>query len=79
MLKIKHFTHVYHSVLFFCSKRCQIKFDTLIDYENQQQQKLQNIATDHSPDIDYKDFTTLSYNFTTFTTLFYNQYYIIST
>ena len=34
--------------------------------------ELQNIATNHSADIDYKDFTTLSYNLTTFTTLFYN-------
>ena len=41
--------------------------------------ELQNIATNHSADIDYKDFTTLSYNLTTFTTLFYNWYYFIST
>ena len=24
----------YHSVLFFCSKRCKIKFNTLFDYQN---------------------------------------------
>ena len=24
----------YHTVLFLCSKRCQIKFNTLFDYEN---------------------------------------------
>ena len=30
----------YHSVLFFCSKRCEIKFKTLFDYENQQQKKI---------------------------------------
>ena len=25
---------IYHSILFFCSKRCKIKFCTLFDYEN---------------------------------------------
>ena len=30
--KHKYFTCVYHSVLFSCSKRCQIKFNTLFDY-----------------------------------------------
>ena len=46
----------YHTVLFFCPKRCEIKFDTLFDYENQQKKKeLQNIAINHSADIDYND------------------------
>ena len=36
MQKIKYFTYFYHSVLFFCSKRCEGKFNTLLDYENQQ-------------------------------------------
>ena len=40
MQKTKYFTRAYHSVLFFCSKRCQIKFDTLFDYENQQQKRI---------------------------------------
>ena len=30
----KYFTCFYHSVLFFCSKRCKTKFNTLSDYEN---------------------------------------------
>ena len=30
----KYFTCFYHSVLFYCSKICQIKFNTLFDYEN---------------------------------------------
>ena len=54
MQKTKYFTCVYYSDLFFCSKRCQIKFNTLIGYENQQQKELQNIAINHSADIDYK-------------------------
>ena len=36
MQKIKYFTYFYHSVLFCCSKRCEGKFNTLLDYENQQ-------------------------------------------
>ena len=30
----KHFTCAYQTVLFFCSKNCQIKFNKLADYEN---------------------------------------------
>ena len=56
MQKIKHFTCFYHSVLFFCSKRCKIQFNTLFDYENYNRKVLQNIAINHSADIDYKDF-----------------------
>ena len=36
----EYFTRFYHSVLFFCSKRCEIRFDTVIDYENQQQKRI---------------------------------------
>ena len=32
--KAKYFTRFYHSVFFFCSKRCHIKFNTLLDHEN---------------------------------------------
>ena len=45
----------YHSILFFCSKRCNIKFNTLFRHENKQQNRIKNIATDHSADIDYQD------------------------
>ena len=44
------------TVLFSCSKRCQIKFNTLFDYEINNKRKLQNIAINHSAEIDYKDF-----------------------
>ena len=33
----EYFTCFYYSVLFICSKRCQIKHNTLFDYENKQQ------------------------------------------
>ena len=32
--KTKYFTCIYHSILFFCSRRCKIKFNTLFNYEN---------------------------------------------
>ena len=38
--RTKYFTCYYHTVLFFCSKRCQIKFSTLFDYENRQQKRI---------------------------------------
>ena len=38
--KLTNITCVYHAVLFFCSKRCEIKFNTLFDYENQQQKRI---------------------------------------
>ena len=56
MQKIKYFTYFYPSVLFFCSKRCQIKFNALFDHEINNKRELQNIAINHSADIDYKDF-----------------------
>ena len=40
MQKSEYLTCFDHSVLFFCSKRCEIKFDTLFDYENQQQKRI---------------------------------------
>ena len=33
--KINIFTCIYPSVLFFCTKRCKIKFNTLFNYEDQ--------------------------------------------
>ena len=31
---------VFTTILFFCSKRCQTKFNTLFDYETQQQKRI---------------------------------------
>ena len=42
MQKTKYFTRVYQAVVFFCSKRCQIKFNNKKNY--------------HTAEIDYKDF-----------------------
>ena len=58
--KIKYFTcFYYYPILFFCSKRYQIKFKTLFNYENYYKRELQNIAINHSVDIDYQDFINI--------------------
>ena len=62
MQKSKYFTCVYDSVLLFNSKGCQIKFDTLFDYENKQQERI--IALNHSADIDCKDFVKIYREYT---------------
>ena len=59
MQKIKYFTCFYHAVLFFCSKRCEIKFNTLFDDEINNKRELQNIAINHSADSDYQDFMNI--------------------
>ena len=46
-------SYICHTVFFFCSKRSQFKFYTLFKTE------LQQIATNHSADIDYKDFMNI--------------------
>ena len=58
MQKAKYFTCVYHSVLFFCSKRGQIKSNKLFLKINNKRE-LQNIAINHSADIDHKDFVKI--------------------
>ena len=55
MQKTKYFTCVYHSVLFFCSKRCEIKFNTLFHCKNQQQKRITKYCN-HSADIGYNNF-----------------------
>ena len=59
MQKTKYFTCVYHSVLFSCPKRCEIKFNKLFDYENQQQKRITKCHINHSTDIDYNDFVRI--------------------
>ena len=56
MQKIKYCTCFHYSILFSCSKSCKIKYNTLFHHENKQQRELQNIAINHSVDIDYQDY-----------------------
>ena len=64
MQKTKNSTCVYHSVLFFCLKRCHIKFSTLFDYEINYKRELQIIVINDSADIDYKDFVKIYRKYT---------------
>ena len=59
MQEIKYITCIYHIVLFFCSKRTQIKFYTLLNNEHSNKTELQQIAINHSADIHYKDFVKI--------------------
>ena len=75
MQKDKYIPCIYHTNLFFCTKRCKIKFNALFYYELNNKRELQNIAINHSADIDYKDFmkiyrecTKEPYNFLTIDT-----------
>ena len=54
---------LYRTILFFCCKRSQIKLthDLIMEIDNKRE--LQNIAINHSADIDYKDFLKFYRNF----------------
>ena len=56
MQKTKYSTCVNYTVLFFSSKSCQIKFNSVLIMKISSKRELQNIAINHSADIDYKDF-----------------------
>ena len=66
MQKIKHFTCVYYNytVLLFCSKRCQTKFNALFDNKINNRKKLKSIVINHSADIDYGDFMRIYREYT---------------
>ena len=51
MQEIEYISCIFHTILFSCSKRCYIKFYTLSNNEDSHQ----NIAINHSADIDYKE------------------------
>ena len=56
MQKDTYIPCIYHTILFFCTKRCEIKFNALSIMKINNKRELQNIAINHSADIDYKDF-----------------------
>ena len=53
---MKHISCIYHTTLFFCSKKSQINFYTLLNNEDSQQKRVTKYCTNHSADIDYKYF-----------------------
>ena len=56
MQKTKYLTCFHHSVLFFCSKRYQIKFNTSFGLKINNKKELQNISINILADIDYNNF-----------------------
>ena len=59
MLEIKYFTCVYHSVLFSVSKDVILNSTHYLIMKINNRKELQNIATNHSADIDYNDFVKI--------------------
>ena len=56
MQKTKYFTCVYQLVLFFCSKRLRLNSRHYSIMKINNKRELQNIAVNHSADIDYDNF-----------------------
>ena len=56
MQKIKYFIRVYHSVLSFCSKNVRLNY---LIMKISHRKELQNVAINHSADIDYNDFVKI--------------------
>ena len=76
MQKIKCFSCIYYSVLFFCPNDIRLNSTHYFIMKISNKKELQNIAINHSADIDYKDFmkiyrecTREPYNFLTINTL----------
>ena len=59
MQEIEYISRIYHTILFFCSKRSYTKFYTLFNNEDTQQKKLRNFTATHSSGIDYKNFMNI--------------------
>ena len=59
MHKIKYFTCIYHTVLFFCSKDVRLNSAHYLIMKINDKKALKNIAITHSADIDYKDFVKI--------------------
>ena len=64
MKKSKYISCFYHTILFFCSKRNQIKFYALLNNEDLEQRELQQIAINHSAEIEYKGFMKIYMKYT---------------
>ena len=56
MQKIKYFTCFYHTVLFSVPKDVRLNSTHYLIMKINNKRELQNIAINHSADIDYKDF-----------------------
>ena len=56
MLKIKYFTCFYHAILFSVPKDVRLNSTHYLIMKINNKRELQNIAINHSADIDYQDF-----------------------
>ena len=54
-IKLNYFTCFYRSILFFGSKRCQIKYNRYFIMKLNNKKELQDIAINLSADIDHQD------------------------
>ena len=63
MQENEYISCIYHTILFFCSKRSYIKLSTLLCIHCihciHNKKYLRNITANHSADIDYKDFMNI--------------------
>ena len=56
MQKIKYFSCIYHSILFFFPKEVRLNSTHYFVMKINNKRELQNIVINHSVDIDYKGF-----------------------
>ena len=56
MQKIKYISCIYHSILFSVPKDVRLNSKHYLIMKTNNKRELQNIAINHSADIDYKDF-----------------------
>ena len=64
MQKTKYFSCFYHSVLFFFPKDVTLNSTHYLIMKINNRKELQNIATNHLADIDYKDFVKIYREYT---------------
>ena len=64
MKRSKYISCIYHTTLFFCSKRSQIKFYAWLNNDDLQLWELQQIAINHSAEIEYKGFMKIYMKYT---------------
>ena len=64
MQKIEYISCFYYTVLFWCSEKVRLKSTHYLIMKTHNKRELKQIATDHSADIDYKDFLKIYRNCT---------------
>ena len=78
MQKIKYFTCIYHTVLLFWSKDVTLNSTHYLIMKIDNKRELQNIAINHSGDIDYKNFVKIYRECTKEPYSFFDKWYNIT-